>query len=80
MRKKRKKAWLAALICLFWTVWLERNRIVFDEEEIFLFFFIGISSMKRNFPVYRMKNSFFFPCIAVAIDLCIYFLFGRGVK
>ena len=36
--------------------------------------------MKRNFPVYRMKNSFFFPCIAVAIDLCIFFFVWKGCK
>ena len=30
--KKRKKIWLAAPLCLFWTVWNERNRAAFDNE------------------------------------------------
>ena len=31
--KKRKKAWKAALLCLFWTIWRERNRRAFDNCE-----------------------------------------------
>ena len=30
--KKRKKVWRAALLCLFWTVWNERNSKAFDNE------------------------------------------------
>ena len=32
MGKKRKKNWMAAPLCLFWTLWRERNRVVFDNE------------------------------------------------
>ena len=31
--KKRRKVGRAAPLCLFWTVWKERNRIVFKNEE-----------------------------------------------
>ena len=41
--KKRGKAWRAAPLCLFWTVWKERNVIVFDYEVL---------------SIQRMKNSF----------------------
>ena len=41
--KKRKKVWRAAPLCLFWTVWCERNRVVFNNEP---------------FSAYRLKNSF----------------------
>ena len=41
--KKRRKAWMAASLCLFWTVWKERNRIAFVNEDI---------------SIQRMKNSF----------------------
>ena len=30
--KKRKSVWMAAPLCLFWTVWIERNRVAFDNE------------------------------------------------
>ena len=30
--KKRKKIWLAAPLCLFWTLWRARNRLVFKNE------------------------------------------------
>ena len=32
-RKKAKKIWLAAPIFLFWCIWRERNRDVFDGGE-----------------------------------------------
>ncbi|RVX17120.1 putative ribonuclease H protein [Vitis vinifera] len=31
--KKRRKVWKAAPLCLFWAVWMERNRIAFDNED-----------------------------------------------
>ncbi|KAL6331568.1 hypothetical protein AAG906_011508 [Vitis piasezkii] len=47
--KKRGKTWRAAPLCLFWTVWKERNMIVFDNEVL---------------SILRMKNSFVYggPC------------------
>ena len=41
--KKRSKVWRAAPLCLFWTVWKERNRIVFENEVL---------------SIQRLKNSF----------------------
>ena len=41
--KKHRKVWKAAPLCLFWAVWMERNRIAFDNED---------------FSVHRLKNSF----------------------
>ena len=43
MGKVRKKAWQMAPLCLFWTVWKERNIWVFSNEE---------------FSLQRLKNSF----------------------
>ena len=41
--KKRGKTWWATPLCLFWMVWKERNRMVFDNEVL---------------SIQRMKNSF----------------------
>ena len=30
--KKRKRVWLAAPLCIFWMLWMERNRVVFENE------------------------------------------------
>ena len=30
--KKGKSVWLAAPLCLFWTLWNERNRVAFKNE------------------------------------------------
>ena len=43
--KKRKRVWMAAPLCLFWTLWLERNRVVFENEAL---------------SVHRMKSFFLF--------------------
>ena len=32
--KRRKKAWMAAPLCIFWTLWQERNRLVFEGVDI----------------------------------------------
>ena len=34
---------MTALVCIFWTIWLERNKIAFDNKE---------------FSMRRMKSSF----------------------
>ena len=43
MGKKRKKIWLAAPLCLFWTLWPSRNRLVFENEVSF------VQRIKANF-------------------------------
>ena len=35
LRKKKRPVWRLALICLFWSIWGERNRRTFQEEEMF---------------------------------------------
>ena len=30
--KKRKRIWLAAPLCLFWTLWRAKNRMVFENK------------------------------------------------
>ena len=30
--KKRKRIWLAAPLCIFWTLWRARNKLGFDNE------------------------------------------------
>ena len=34
MRRKRRKAWRAAPLCIFWTIWKKRNQKVFEDEEM----------------------------------------------
>ena len=31
--KKHKKAWMAASLCISWTIWHERNMMAFENEE-----------------------------------------------
>ena len=35
MGKKHKKIWMAAPLCLFWTLWHERNMMVFGNGVTF---------------------------------------------
>ena len=56
--KSCKKAWQAALLCIFWIAWNERNLIVFDNE--------GLS-------IQRLKNSFvcnLWSWFRVFVDMC----------
>ena len=41
--EKRKGVWRTSLLCLFWTVWKTRSKVVFEEEELL---------------IQRLKNSF----------------------
>ena len=41
--KRRKKAWMTAPLGIFWTIWLERNRLVFEDV------IISINRMKSTF-------------------------------
>ena len=43
MGKKGKKNWIAAPLCLFWTPWRARNRLVFENEDT------SAQRMKANF-------------------------------
>ena len=36
LRKSERKAWRAAPFCLFWAIWKEMNRVVFEIEEFSL--------------------------------------------
>ena len=36
LRKRHKKVCLAAPLCLFWTLWTERNWFVFANEEFLI--------------------------------------------
>ena len=43
MGKKRKKIWISILLCIFWMVWKEMNRLAFREGSL---------------AVQKLKNSF----------------------
>ena len=43
MGKKRKKIWLAAPLCLFWTLLRARNRLVFENKGT------NVQKIKANF-------------------------------
>ena len=43
MGKRRKRAWQMAPLCIFWSVWKEKNRLAFGNEDLSL---------------QRLKNSF----------------------
>ena len=43
MGKKRKKIWNFILLCIFWTIWNERNRLTFRGSSL---------------TIQKLKNSF----------------------
>ena len=41
--KAHKKSWKVALLCIFWTMWKERNLLAFDNAEL------SVQMMKNSF-------------------------------
>ena len=33
LKKKEVKLWRAAPLCLLWAIWIERNKVVFEDER-----------------------------------------------
>ena len=58
MGKSHKKAWQAGPLCIFWTMWKERNLIVFDNEEL------SIQILKNSFLCNLWSWS------RVSVDMC----------
>ena len=67
-RKKTKKLWMAAPLYLFWAIWRERNRIVFDNVDFSLFI---LKSSFISMFVYWAKCLDLGECRLVRILLCI---------
>ena len=44
--KKHRNVWKAGPLCLFWIVWMARNRIAFEGEEL------SIQRLKSSFVSY----------------------------
>ncbi|KAL6314646.1 hypothetical protein AAG906_026990 [Vitis piasezkii] len=49
--KKHRKAWRATPLCLFWSVWKERNRIAFENEDLL------VQRLKYSFENEDLKSS-----------------------
>ena len=59
--KKRKNIWIAAPICLFWTVWHNRNRLVFDnrvtsDQRTKFLFFSKLWTLANTHSVEKMHS------------------------
>ena len=72
VRKKRRKAWMATPLCLFWSIWKERNRIAFENEDL------SIQRMKYSFVCNRWSWSK--PCIEVGPLPLINFFYWLGFR
>ena len=60
--KAHKKTWQVALLCIFWTVWKEKNLLAFGNKELSL---------------QRLKNSFacnLWSWVRVSVDLSYFSL------
>ena len=49
--KKHRKAWRATPLCLFWSVWKERNMIAFENEDLL------VQRLKYSFENEDLKSS-----------------------
>ena len=63
MGKKRKKIWKSISLCIFWTVWKERNMLAFRGGSL------AIQTLKNSFVCSLFL--FFWPC-----GCFVYFLYA----
>ena len=68
IRKRARRIWKATPLCLFWAVWLERNRIGFDDMPF------SLSRLKTSFVSMLVSwggSIELEECFIVKILLCI---------
>ena len=68
LRKKTKKLWIVAPFCLFWAIWRERNKIVFDNVD---FSFFRLKTSFISMFVYWANCLELGECSLVRVLLCI---------
>ena len=68
IRKKTKNLWMAAPLYLFWAIWRERNRIVFDNVD---FCFSRLKTSFISIFVYWANCLELGECSLARILLCI---------
>ena len=59
--KKRKRVWMAAPLCIFLTLWMERNRVVFENEapsahRMKSFFLLSLLSWAKLYSVDNLNS------------------------
>ena len=57
MGKKRKNIWIAAPLCLFWTMWQNRNMVVFENRDTSDPKFIFLSKLWSLANIHSVDNT-----------------------
>ena len=74
IRKKVRKSWKAALSNIFWAIWKERNRVVFDNDifspnrlkQSFILSLTSWTSLIFEGELLYCKIAFVYPLVSIA--------------